>query len=570
MATFNPALSRTATPPPPNTSLIVYASIAVNLLIAIVCVILAVNIFGIQESTAAGTPALEQLVRLGRPVIVFVGLIALVPAIIAVYSTFNLLRRQNAGRYSALILQFLGIVIAAVAMIHLWGVFQSFEVVVDGIVQNSLLLLGFAVAYALYWIGSKLGDRNPWSGRLTTAALALGTLTFIVIVFVVNILTAANSVLSAYGNPLTWVMTFLAIALMWLFIKLLRLGLYFGETQDQLVAWQGWMMLAPNIIGFLFFFAGPLLLSFYLSFTNSTVGRVPEFIGLQNYGDAIALEFQWKDDAEAPAQSVMSFGYTPLGELSLGERTLVVGAKDRLFWLSLRNTVLFCLLLVPLAVIPALFLALILNSHLPGVNIFRAIYFLPSVAAVVGTALIWRWLYHPTIGFINYAITQMVNGLNGIGFQLTDPQIEWLTGPGVVLYSMVLLSAWQVIGFNTVLFLAGLQGIPKDLYEASSIDGANRWQTLRFMTLPMLAPTTFFVVITTVITGLQVFNEPYALFPSRPIPENATTAVYYLYNQGFFRFNFGYASSIAWVLFALIFGMTLIQFRLQRSNAYEG
>lgn len=570
MATFNPALSRTAAPTPQNTSFIIYASIALNVVIALVCLILAINILGIEETRAQGTPALEQLVRLGRPVIVFVGVVALVPAVIAVYSIVNLLRRQNSGRYTALILQFFGMVIAAVGMIHLWGAFQSFEVVVDGIVRYPWLLLGFALAYALYWVGGRLGDRSPWGARLTTAALALGGLTFIVIVFVINFLTAANSLLSAYANPLTWVMTGLVVIFGWLFLNMLRLGLYFGETQDQLVAWQGWMMLSPNIIGFMFFFAGPLLLSFYLSFTNSTVGRVPEIIGLQNYADAMALEFQWKDDANAPAQSVMSFGYTPLGELGLGERTLVVGAKDRLFWLSLRNTVLFCLLLVPLAVIPALFLALILNSRLPGVNIFRAIYFLPSVAAVVGTALIWRWLYHPTIGFINYAITQFVSTLNGIGLQITDPQIQWLTGPGVVLYSMVLLSAWQVVGFNTVLFLAGLQGIPKDIYEASSIDGANRLQTLRFMTLPMLAPTTFFVVITTVITGLQVFNEPYALFPSRPIPENATTSVYYLYNQGFFRFNFGYASSIAWVLFALIFGMTLIQFRLQRANAYEG
>ncbi|MBZ0280127.1 MAG: sugar ABC transporter permease [Anaerolineae bacterium] len=136
--------------------------------------------------------------------------------------------------------------------------------------------------------------------------------------------------------------------------------------------------------------------------------------------------------------------------------------------------------------------------------------------------------------------------------------------------SVVILAAWQVVGFNTVLFLAGLQGIPKELYEAASIDGADGWRRFRFVTLPMLAPTTFFVIITTVITGLQAFNEPYALFPSRPLPENAITSVFYLYNQGFFRFNFGYASAIAWVLFALIFLITLAQFRLQRSNAYEG
>lgn len=570
MATLNPALSRSSDPVPPNVSLIVYASIACNILIAILCIIVAINIFGIDEATAQGTPALEQLVRLGRPVTVFVGLVALIPTVIGIYSSINLLARKNAGRYGALILQFLGLVVASVVLVHLWGGFQSFEVIVDGIMQYPWLLLGFAAAYAIFWIGGRLPPRNPWGSRLQNVALIIGVLTFVIIVFVLNILSIANSILGAYANPLTWLMTFLAVFFGGLALRLVRLGHYFGETQDQLVAWQGWLMLAPNIVGFLFFFAGPLLLSFYLSFTDSTVGRVPQFIGLQNYFDAVSLELKWLDDPEAPTQSVMSFGYTPLGGLQIGERTLVLGAKDRLFWLSFRNTIMFCLVLVPLAVIPALGLSMVLNSKLPGVNFFRAVYFLPSVAAVVGTALIWRWLYHPTIGFINYGITQLVTFLNGFGIPATDPQIEWLTGPGVVLISMVLLSAWQVVGFNTVLFLAGLQGIPKDIYEASSIDGADRWQTFRFMTLPMLAPTTFFVVITTVITGLQVFNEPYALFPSRPIPENATTSVYYLYNQGFFRFNFGYASAIAWVLFALIFTMTLIQFRLQRSNAYEG
>jgi multiple sugar transport system permease protein len=139
----------------------------------------------------------------------------------------------------------------------------------------------------------------------------------------------------------------------------------------------------------------------------------------------------------------------------------------------------------------------------------------------------------------------------------------------VVLFSIVLLAAWQVIGFNTVLFLAGLQGIPNTLYEAAYVDGANKWQEFRNVTLPMLAPTTLFVIITTVITGLQVFNEPYALISARPLPTAATTSVYYLYNRGFFRFEFGYASSVAWILFALIFTITLIQFRFSRAKAYE-
>jgi multiple sugar transport system permease protein len=156
-----------------------------------------------------------------------------------------------------------------------------------------------------------------------------------------------------------------------------------------------------------------------------------------------------------------------------------------------------------------------------------------------------------------------------LGLGLADPQIRWLTEPSVVLFAVVLLAAWQVVGFNTVLFLAGLQGIPVEMYEAAGIDGANRAQRFRFVTLPLLAPTTFFVVITTAISGLQVFNEPYSLFPYRPIPIEATTAVYYLYDRGFPRAEFGYSSALAWILFVIIFLITLIQFRMSRSNAYE-
>ncbi len=570
MATVNSAQRSGFALPPQPVPMVIYASIALNIVIGLVCVLLALNIFGVDETTAAGNVALEQLIRLGRPVINFVGIVLLVPVAIAVFSSIQLLQRNISGRYAALVLQFLGLTFSVVALIHLWGLFLSFEIIVDGIVQNPWMLIGIPLAYAVFWVGGRLGDKNPWRGRLENAGMILGVATFILIVFLANILTFANNILSAYANPLTWVVTLTSVIFAVAVWRLLHTGTYFGETQDQLVAWQGWLMLAPNIVGFMVFFAGPLLLSFYLSFTDSTVGRVPNFLGLQNYGELLALEFQWLDDPAAPAQSVMTFGYSPLGEINLGGRMLVIGAKDTLFWLSIRNTLLFCLVLVPLSVIPAIALALVLNSKLPGVNFFRAVYFLPSVAAVVGTALIWRWLYDPTIGFINYSITGVVEGLQSIGLPVTDPQVEWLTGPGTVLFSMVILSAWQVVGFNTVLFLAGLQGISRELYEASSIDGANGPETFFYITLPMLAPTTFFVIITTVITGLQVFNEPYALFPSRPLPENAITSVFYLYNQGFFRFNFGYASAIAWVVFAIIFAMTLIQFRLQRSNAYEG
>lgn len=140
------------------------------------------------------------------------------------------------------------------------------------------------------------------------------------------------------------------------------------------------------------FFAGPLLLSFYLSFTNDTVGRVPEVIWLRNYTDILSFELQSQPLSDAP-QKALSFGFKVLTSVEIGDTRYVVGAKDEQFWISLRNTVVFCLLLLPLSIIPAIALSLVLNSSLPGMKFFRAVYFLPSIAAVVGTAIIWRWLY---------------------------------------------------------------------------------------------------------------------------------------------------------------------------------
>jgi ABC-type sugar transport system permease subunit len=561
-----PPLSSSQKPMP----MVVLASIAWNIVVALASIFLAINIFNLEQFRGSDSQVVQQLFRLGTPVQNFVGLLMLIPAVLAFIGSVQLILKRPSGRYITLGLQYLGFILSIVAVLHLWGFFLSFETIVDSIMQNTILLLGLPIAYGIYWIGGRLPEKSEWRDRIESGAILFGMLALIALLFFSNILTAANSVLSAYSNPATWAATISTAIFGVLAWRMLHLGDYFGENPAQKEAWQGWLMLSPNIIGFMIFFAGPLLLSFYLSFTNSTVGQVPEVIGLSNYSTILSVEFKWLETPGASAQSVMTFGYTPLGTIPLGDRSLVIGARDALFWISLRNTFMFCLLLVPLSVIPALALSLILNSKLPGVKLYRAIYFLPSVAAVVGTALIWRWLYDPTIGFINYAITQLVSFLNSIGFGIQDPEIAWLTGPGTVLFSIVLLSAWQVVGFNTVLFLAGLQGIPKELYEAASIDGANGWGQFRNVTLPMLGPTTFFVIITTIITGLQVFNEPYALFPSRPIPENATTSVFYLYNQGFFRFNFGYASAIAWILFALIFLVTLAQFRLSRSNAYEG
>jgi ABC-type sugar transport system permease subunit len=538
---------------------IVLVSIIWNILIVLGSLLLFSIVF--QQS--------EDFFDLGRPVQVFAGLVALLPGALAVYGSIQLAQRKGSGRYIAMAMNYVIMVLAGFYLLHLWGVFVGMDNISSAILANYQWTLGLAVAYALYWLAGRLAENTPLRARLEQAAIGIGMISLILLLWFSNILGAATAILSTYSSATTWITTAMMIISGALAYRMLKLGPYFSETPEQQAAWQGWLMLSPNIIGFMLFFAGPLLLSFYLSFTNDTVGNVPEFIGLRNYGEILALQVATVPIETSP-QAALAPNFTALGDIALGSSRIVIGARDPLFWQSLRNTIVFCLMLVPLSVIPAIILAMILNSKLPGMKFYRAVYFLPSVAAVVGTALIWRWLYDPTIGYINYIISQIVSFLNNtLGMSITDPAILWLTDQGVVLFSIVLLAAWQVIGFNTVLFLAGLQGIPNTLYEAAYVDGANKWQEFRNVTLPMLAPTTLFVIITTVITGLQVFNEPYALISARPLPTAATTSVYYLYNRGFFRFEFGYASSVAWILFALIFTITLIQFRFSRAKAYE-
>ncbi len=580
-------LSRIINPSPKT---VIRIAIILNFLVSFLCITESRSIFADSEFFNLGTG--------GRW---FLTIITFFPFVLAVIAFFALRQKNPLGRYISLVMLYFTFVMSVMGLLHVMGVFLNFSAMVDSIMQNAQWALLLPVAYALFWIGGRFDETNRWRGLLEQVGIGLGILVIIFMLFSANFLASLNSLIDTYVDyPVresAWVLTIGALVYGFFFWRMLKLGRYFGERPDQNAAWQGWLMLSPNIIGFLIFFAGPLLLSFYISFTDASPGRIPQEIQTRNYEYALGLEFKPFDEVnpyatqliqltqstspalqDVPtvrllAQSYLSHGYTPLVIVPLKPVTgadLIIGALDRLFWISLRNTLVFCFLLVFLSTIPALGLALILNSKLPGMKLFRALYFLPSIAAVVGTALIWKWLYHPNIGFFNSWITSIVQFLNNtFGLGIVDPKIGWLTDPAFVLISMVLLSAWQVVGFNTVLFLAGLQGIPKDLYEAAQVDGANYLGQLRNVTIPMLAPTSIFVIITTIITGLQVFNEPYTLFNARPIPENALTSVFHLYNQGFFGFNFGYASSIAWILFVVIFGITLIQFRVTRNNAYE-
>jgi ABC-type sugar transport system permease subunit len=349
-----------------------------------------------------------------------------------------------------------------------------------------------------------------------------------------------------------------------------RVAVHFGTTAAEEQTLSGLAFLSPNLIGFLFFFAGPLLFSLLVSFFEwKTTGTGKAFVGIDNYVRALSLDL---GSSEAPnaGNEVLKSGYQVLMHLDWFGQHWVLGARDVEFWLSLRNIVFFLVLAVPASVLPALVLSSILASRLPGMKVFRAIYFVPSVAGVIGVAIIWGQLFQSTVGWINYLIRRA-----GEILPFVDPPAEghpWLSSNSTALLSMVIVFAWMNFGFNTVLYLAGHQSIPKELYEAADIDGANVWQVFRRITVPQLRNTTFYVLITTSILALQLFDIVWILSTPEPGgPNNATTTpVLALYEEAFQGNNQGYASALAWVLFLIIFGFTFAQFRQQRDGATSG
>jgi multiple sugar transport system permease protein len=275
--------------------------------------------------------------------------------------------------------------------------------------------------------------------------------------------------------------------------------------------------LAPDAIGFLVFTLLPVLASLGLSFVKwNLVGR-PIFNGLGNYGRAFS---------------------------------------DPMFWRVLKNTAYYTLGTVPTSMVLSLLLALALNQKIKGVTLFRGLYYLPVISPMVAVAMVWRWLYNADFGIINYFLS-----LVGL------PAIRWLTTSLWAMPAVIVMSVWKSLGYGMVIFLAGLQGIPQHLYDAAAVDGANAWQRFRHVTLPMLSATTFFVLVTSIISSFQVFGQVYIM--TRGGPANATsTIVYYIYQNGFESFRMGYASALSWLLFAVIFIFTIIQFQTQREWVY--
>ncbi len=229
--------------------------------------------------------------------------------------------------------------------------------------------------------------------------------------------------------------------------------------------------------------------------------------------------------------------------------------REPLFWVAFKNTLYFVLVAGPLSVGVSLAVAVLLSARLVRFeSVFRTIFFLPVVTTLVAIAVVWRYVYHPRFGLLNYGLSFV-----GIG------PIDWLGDPRWAMPAIILMAVWKNFGFNMVIFVAGLQSIPERLYEAASIDGARSWAQFRSITLPMLAPTFVFVALITMIGYFQLFAEPYVMTQGGPA-QSTLSIVLLMYQEGFRWWNMGYAAAVAFVLFAVILALTLMTMRLRRQE----
>lgn len=278
-----------------------------------------------------------------------------------------------------------------------------------------------------------------------------------------------------------------------------------------------YLLIAPWLIGFLVFQLGPILASFYFSFTRYTVMKPSVWIGLKNYIEMLT--------------------------------------DDRLIWISLYNTAYYTLGSVPLGLILALGIAMLLNQRLPGLAGLRTVYYLPSVTPAVAGAVLWLWLFDYNNGLINNALRFV-----GIG----GP--AWLADPDWSKPAFILMGFWGT-GTAMVIFLAGLQDIPTQLYEAAELDGAGRLMKFWHVTIPILSPVIFFNLIMSVIGSFQVFTTAYVMTNGGPL-DSTRFYMLWLFENAFQSFNMGYASAMAWVLFLIVLLLTLVQFKVLGKRIY--
>lgn len=287
-----------------------------------------------------------------------------------------------------------------------------------------------------------------------------------------------------------------------------------------------YLFIAPTVMLFLVFVFIPVISSLFLSFTRYNIVTQPKWVGLDNYRQ--------------------------------------IFFHDLRFWKALRNTAVYVLGVVPIGIWISLLLAVAIDQKIRFKNFYKTVFFMPVVTSVIAISVIWKWLFAgEKYGLINYWLMRL--GLN---------PIDWVMSPTWTLPAIMIMSIWAGLGYNMILLLAGLQTIPSVLYEAADIDGAGSWQKFWHITLPLLRPTLLFVLIMSVVNSFQVFEQVYIMTGGTGegvggVLDCALTLVAYLYEKGFERFEMGYASAIAYILFGFIFIVTLINLKVVRSQKFE-
>ena len=288
-------------------------------------------------------------------------------------------------------------------------------------------------------------------------------------------------------------------------------------SPNQRYQWAGLLFVLPVVIGTLIFNVVPTVSSLIISFTHWDLITPPEAAGLDNYRQLF---------------------------------------RDPTIWASMRNTIIFVVGSITLGMTSSLLLALLVNEPLRGVQFFRLAYFIPVVTSVAAIALVWQWILNGKVGLVNA-------GLQMVG--ITGP--SWLKEPQLVMFSIIVISVWAGVGYNMMLFLTGLKNIPQYFYDAAKIDGAGRFSRFRFVTMPLLSPTTFFVLIISLINSFQVFDIVYMITTAGATESRVRAAdvwVFTLWQNAFSFFRMGYASSMAWILFLIIGGVTLFQWKFSQ------
>lgn len=280
----------------------------------------------------------------------------------------------------------------------------------------------------------------------------------------------------------------------------------------------GWSFILPMLIGFCIFSFGPIIASLIISFTNWDLLSKPKMIGIENYINVF---------------------------------------NDKRFIQCVSNTLYFVVTMVPIILITSFIIALLLNREIKGKTFFRSAFYIPSITSTVAVSMVWLWIYGPKQGILN-KILQL------FGMQQS---IDWLGNPKTVKPALVAMRVWQATGYYMLMFLTGLQSIPKELYEVSDLDGANFWQKTWHITIPLLRSITILVTILLIIEAFNIFEAIYVMTEGGPAGAT-NTLMYYIYHNAFKLYRMGYASAIAWILFIILMILTVIQFKIKKEEAY--